>query len=265
MFLELPKDIQEKIYDMMHIKDRVNLNKALPTTDKITRTIKTNQQKDNKLRMTYYFFKKRKNKISIKNKIYHFIIKNIEDPTCQDIMNELFPPSNLSIQNTVELNPIFYKIEQELMNNIISEELFNKLPENVTYDNVSFLKDIIIKTNDFTVDSFKKMLAYPSALKVLKLIFSDNNIIFTIINYEKDAILELVLEYQDILGIKQSQINYVKRFEIATLFERKICIEIMIKHLQISYEIQQAWLECAIQNCNVELATWLMNDIGVLL
>jgi hypothetical protein len=273
MFLNLPSDIQENIYDRLHIKDRVKLNIALPRKDRITRTIKTNQKKDKELGMAYYFFKKRKDKVNVMSSIYRFVKKNIDDPTCGDILKDLHQKTVENKQTEeagesnqdINISMIISQIEEELENNNMPLNLFDKLPENIEYRHCSYLQDIILRSNRFSVDKIRQLINYPSALKLLRLVFSGYDIIFTIINYRDEGVLREVLENRDLLGITDSQIDYVRRKEIATIFDRKNCIEMIVKHIHVSYDVQQAWLEKALERCNIELAEWLMKDHSITL
>lgn len=91
MFLELPIAIQERVYDSLPMTDRRNLNIALGKR-RIVRTLHNNPEKDRKLAVVNYAFKKMTAQDVKKSKaISKFLMENMEDPTVKDIMKTYMP------------------------------------------------------------------------------------------------------------------------------------------------------------------------------
>jgi hypothetical protein len=77
--------------------------------------------------------------------------------------------------------------------------------------------------------------------------------------------LKVVVNNKETLDITNKQFDYIRNISIATIFEHKVYIELIIKYIHVSYDIEQLWLEKAIEKCDIDLAEWLMRDIGVAL
>jgi hypothetical protein len=259
MFLDLPNDLQENIFDRLHIKDRIKLNAAIPKASKITRTIKTDQRKDKKLGIAYHYFKKKKDKFTVCNNLCKFIQSNRDDPTCSEIVNELFP--NKSGNDSCDA--AVFTLQQDLSNNTINFETFDKLPEVLKFEQIIVLRNEILRSKKITFESFQKMIEYPSALNVLKQIFSGFDIFFHIVNETNEIILIDVLKHKDVLGINQAQYEHITSKTYASIFNRKQCMEMIIKYFNISYDVQQAWLEKAFESFDTETINWLMIQMGV--
>jgi hypothetical protein len=257
MFLDLPTDIQENIYDLLNIKDRINLNASLPKKKQIKKTIKTNAQNDKKLGLVYYFFKKKK-KINVNSNIYSFIQNNHNDPTCSEII------SNLSLKNNI-IYPITLQIHKELNANIVSYDTFDKIPDNIDECCIQNFRNIILYSNKVSSESFNKMIKHPSSLKLLKRLTAKYDLFFDLINQCCENTLIEILKNKEILEITEEQFSYIKTDTIAVIFSRKICCNLLIKYFNISYHIQQKWLEKSIEECNLEVTTWLMEEFNVLL
>ena len=87
MFLELPKEIRHRIYDMLEADDRVRLNMALPTGYKIGTTINTNANKTRKIGLVAYMLKRtRPDKLS--PAVAKLVLDNLADPTAARIADE---------------------------------------------------------------------------------------------------------------------------------------------------------------------------------
>lgn len=83
-FLQLPKDVQAEVYAKMHAQDRVKLNMTLPQQEKINTK---NKDKDDKLALATYYFKKRPN-AKITKFMHDFIKTHKDDPSIKEIINK---------------------------------------------------------------------------------------------------------------------------------------------------------------------------------
>lgn len=87
MFLELPSAIQERIYDTLHIRDRRSLNIAL-SKRRITKTVRTDMEKDRKLAALSYAMKKKGTwDVSRSRVMMDFIGQNLDDPTVAELVS----------------------------------------------------------------------------------------------------------------------------------------------------------------------------------
>ena len=261
MFLHLPAELREDIYDRLHIKDKTKLNMALPRQCRISKTIKTNPQRDMQIKMSYYFFKKRKDKLSFSSNIFQFINNNTDDTTCKEILQDLLPNGSFE-NNELKSSMILHQIEQEFSENIVTIEVFEQIGSD--HDIVK-LREIIIHAKNISLDSLQKLIDNPSSLNILKRVFSEYCILFTLVNHSNEKLLKYVVDNRDVLGVRDNQFEYICQKNIATIFERKNEIELMLKYIHIPYDVQQVWLEKAIERFDTKLADWLMTDLGIML
>lgn len=115
-FLELPKNVQEKIFESLHVRDRARLNIVLPQNQKLNSTTNTNYHKDRKLGVLVKSLKTQKVR-NISPEIMCFL-KSVQrkDPTTNDII-ELFPEvENVFAQenNKPDTELLTYKIQKKM-------------------------------------------------------------------------------------------------------------------------------------------------------
>jgi hypothetical protein len=55
----LPRECLEKVYDELHVHDRLRLNMALPRSQRVTSTLSTDTENDRRLAVAWIAMKKR--------------------------------------------------------------------------------------------------------------------------------------------------------------------------------------------------------------
>ena len=90
MFLDLPTELQHDIYDQLQADDRMRLNQALPKNARILKTTRTNAEKDRRLAVLAYSFRRGLvNPGLIPIAIVDFMKSDMEDPTVREICTRL--------------------------------------------------------------------------------------------------------------------------------------------------------------------------------
>lgn len=86
-FLDLPSDLQEMVYDKLHIADRAMLNAILPVDSRIVKTTQTDREKDRGLSVIHYLMMQRKMNIhNMSPSMIHFMTENQTDPTIAGVL-----------------------------------------------------------------------------------------------------------------------------------------------------------------------------------
>ena len=90
---DLPLSCVEKIYDELHVHDRLRMNMALPCAQRVTRTIKTDTANDRHLAVAWVAMKKRSSK-KLSRPIKALLTRNSGDPTVRAMVAELGVPTS---------------------------------------------------------------------------------------------------------------------------------------------------------------------------
>jgi hypothetical protein len=257
MFLDLPIELQEKIYDNLEITDRVNLNIALPRNSKIIKTTKTNKEKDKRIGLLNYYFKK-KNKIIPRSKIYDFVLNNKDDPTCKIIYNS-FTTENVNEKNNI----LLLKFEEELKDNKISNETLEELSSK-NYIITDIMINIFMKLSVVSIDTHVKLLNNAFGLKLYNILSINNSLFYYLIIYENENLLKFMIDKKDILELRIALFNNVKSTNLEYYYNINH-INLLIKYFDIEYIYLQRILEKSIENQCFTMSDYLMKEIGVLL
>jgi len=95
MFLDLPSNCKELVYDKLHVRDRIALNMALPRSERIVRTAKTCAVVDKRLAIVAKVVKRQPN-VKIGARVLEFLTRHRDDPTVLELVREkqVVLPSN---------------------------------------------------------------------------------------------------------------------------------------------------------------------------
>lgn len=250
MFTDLPRDIQENIFQRLKPEDRIKMKLALPKTSNLY-----NKNKDKKLAVVSNYFKK--NRTNILNKkeyisplIIEFMNKYKTDHLVQKYRDEFgikdkIDPDNCDIVIAINNNLFSEDIEYKWSNpcNIIKAFYIKGTPQ-------LFIK---LYNNKSIKDHF---IAYLKSYM--------DSILFNIIVYENDDLINFIIhgdyEFKNILQeYIDSSIIWNSESNILTIFYTKKQTQMVLKYFQISSDTLSKMIANAENNLNVDTWEFLMN------
>lgn len=257
MFLNLPVEIQNTVYDNLDIKHRAKLNMALPRTHTITHTLKTNPDKDKKLRYLSYMIEKKKYTHSnqLSRKCMEFISENQDDPTIKNICKDL----------NIVFNPdtSVMALITDITNNHVSPNTTYTIPEDTNLTHIQYVIAAFATPSTFDTLYWRNPTTSPViSEKLLKKRQADRSFFFELVNYcNSDLLKHLIARYAEeewlVFGI-----NYLK--DISQLFFFLGSIKCLCEIVKIPEEKKKQLLQSAIDQMDTEVADY-MTSIGTTL
>jgi hypothetical protein len=266
MFLNLPREIQEAVYDKLEIRDRVTLNIALPKTHTIKKTTRTDSVKDKRLGIAWYYFKKRKPSV-VPRYINELLLRYHDDPTAQDILNGLKQQQQNNISTTTNTQDAMVKqmsaltqLESDIVGKTVDASRVHLYPC-VPLDTTAKQRLLEAVATHSTPAILDKMIGIPVTHGILLAIFSQTHSLFTIINQGTKELMKHILAKQKALGITSAQLEYVP--QTLKLFCRLAPIKTIMEHFVVSVDIKKKALEYYIEMCWFDCAEYMMRECGV--
>jgi hypothetical protein len=260
MFLQLPKEIQEVIYDKLHVRDRVMLNVALPKEARIKRTIRTDKLRDKQIGMTWHYIMKRK-PARLSASMRMFLETHKQDPTVQELImqNKSAAPTAISAHDAA-----FDLLDDDLNKNSIQFDQLHRYPTawSLTYMQKCHLCNHIAYR--ITVPTMQAMIANEQTLQLLRgIIRGVENLFFNLINVRNEPVLEYILRHQIELEITDAQKRYVTRAETIAILCQPKQLAITFKHFDVPPSVKIQALERMMERCAFEGVEYMMSVQGV--
>lgn len=250
MFLDLPIDLQENIFQRLDAKDRVKMKLALPKKNKIYKA-----DREIKLAITSSFIKKNRSRLlqkqsTLKPCIIEFLKSNINDITVKQYCDEFgitkdIDPKEDDLANAIQNNNVC--IEKEY---VISKDYFYN----------------IYKSKP---DTFTKLYINKSTQKYfIEFLHNDYQMfVFNLFNYENKELLQFVLngDYEfksDLKPYLDRAIEMIGTKMIGIFIKRKSTLQLIMSHLSISKETIVQLMEKAEEDFHVESWVFLMNHLA---
>lgn len=249
MFTELPRGVQEKIFDSLHVKDRAKLNMALPKPLKFTKTIKTSKDVDKKLGVIANAFKKNRIK-RVNGQLKSFLLKiNEDDPTIQDIVQQ-FP----------ELKPLY---KTKTSSSIIEQIRENNIQDLDDITNEE-LNDEIYTTivKHANVATFQALHDHKKTKAFIQLKCIDTpHFCLDLIFYSNTNLLEYMLSHEPYNMNKDKVLKYIVSMDLLKLLLMSFNREVFLKYFDVSKDLLENVYVNFIEEMNIEAAIAIDNYI----
>ena len=255
MFLDLPCDLQNKIYQCLKPKHRVVMKLVTPKNKSLWKN-----DRDRKLIVLQSFVKKHAEKLKRKelcfpHKMVEFMNDYKHDEYVKQIYTEYYgdtkeedKPSDilLDIKNHTVSKSKCYTITQNMRNDFLSAIYRQATP-------VIFLELLSNETTE--------------QLLVQHLLERSDTFIFNLVNNENESLLHFILfgEYPKKEQLKSAielAIRYMQKASIARIFVgsgRTISLKMLLKHFNLPSETIEAMIDKSQESFDVECALVLMN------
>ncbi len=252
-FLDLPKNVQEKVFEGLHVNDRVRFNIALPRHQKFKETTHTNNIKDKKLGVLVKSLKTRK-VTTLSPAIMCFLSTvSKDDPTIKDIC-DMFPETNHVFDSKS-------KYSEELLHHKIHKHL---LISNADIDAIMNYNscDILNALKVTSVEIFDSIYNHVKGKEFFeRYIFSANEnsfnmFIFSVICHGNVSLLEHILEKINVYGQTLKGVEEYMNTEciIILLGARNVTRQIMFKHFHINEDLLDKLYCHLVENMNIDSA-----------
>ena len=269
--IELPRDVQETIFDLLPPNDRLNLNLAVPKNNAFHKTIKTSQVHNKKLGVITYLLKKKKIK-TLPPAIIQFLLENAKDPYAQLLLDKM--AVKLDIKVSKYNNTQFAQIDilkNEIAANKLSDKsiaMFENARDDLYLSQMKSVIDVII--HSCTPHTFQVLMENEHARNFVKCHMFDtrDNIFFTLINMHNEELLKYITSnyhlWPDVNW--EEKLQYIQDPSIARIFlggygpSRIPQIRMLVECVHLPYSVQQLLLEISIQNLYMDVVEYLMND-----
>jgi len=271
MFLTLPRDLQEAIFDLLSPRDRIRLNCAIPKDSEIVKTTLTDKAVTKQLGVISYFIEKTNpNKLSSVTNV--FLMANARDPEALVVLRSVYPDSALINSWYPDANlkcPVMIHVEQlkkELLSGNVTDgsfEVFKMLL--VGQDEVNpACKEIVDTITCANPETFDKLVANEHANNFIKRFWFNihENMFFGLINTNREPLLRYITGNLDFWPDVDwhSRMEYVRSDTIVKIFAdggRVDAIKMIIEYISLPYVSQQRALRIAIENMKMPLAEYL--------
>lgn len=253
MFLELPRELQEHIYDKLEIDDRNALNQALPYSLQINKTIHTCKSMDRQLSAVWGVFKKKKPD-PIPHRLFQFMYSNRDDPTIRRIAKD----------NDIRFD---VKEKHELYDHVIQIELTDLIQRgNVA----AFLRYLLYHVSSLSYKMieaigrvvgmhgspaiFEAFRGLPQVEEHKDALFK--RIIFNAVNYENTSLLVHMTTHTCCEVVKG--LEYIRNPQISRIFAMSPeKVRLLLQYCDLSTDAKNAILEEAIDTFSVEVMMML--------
>lgn len=239
-FLDFPKNVQEKIYESLHVNDRVRLNIVLPRNNKMNITTNTNSSKDRKLGVLVKCLKNKKINQLSQPMMWFLKTVNENDPTTKDII-ELFPDTkNIFSSKSYENELLTYKI---LHKTSLTDDDIDEITK-------FECKDIIDVLKRTSPEIFDKISKHPKGSEFMKTnIFCERYnasidigvFIFTLIANCNANLLQYIIDKLPEYGLskesKSIQDFVLADFSVICIGEDSKCRKLLFQHFDISKDV----------------------------
>lgn len=218
MFLELPTAIQERIYDTLNIRDRRSLNIAL-SKRRITKTIRTDMEKDRKLAALSYAMKRKgKWDVSRSRVMMDFIGQNLDDPTVAEL-----------VSSDQGVNLVTTKIKNAVSTGS-SDDLEGVSGDPVPPFDYPLILDVLARHGTpATYDACLKHACLPGFKQYVSSAGTQYNLVFNTVNYMNRPLVEYLISQEEMC----EGCAYFMRPEIASIFVPRLDATRMILQLFI--------------------------------
>lgn len=276
MFLDLPIELQHKIYDELEIEERMKLNSVLTSERRIKQTTKTNEKLDKELAMVAYLFKKKKVKPNtMSHKLQTFITSNKDDPTVQRLLRE--DPeltTTTSATGVIFMNDFFRGLVHKLIEDNYTESDTFAITDDIAKQSAHFPNKAAFVSWcwDATLPKFTKMLNNMHLYKVFKVTVLKSTqyseyFMFNLINYQNTYLIRYILRdaytaFPEDQELWMSLVTCVKSCTFAEKFVGRLD-GIMLYHEEIGLSLsgREYLLQIAIEQCIFDVARYLI-EIG---
>ena len=252
MFLDLPIDLQENIFQRLDAKDRVKMKLALPKKNKIYKA-----DREIKLAITSSFIKKNRSRLlqkqsTLKPCIIEFLKSNIDDITVKQYCDEF--------GITKDIDPKENDLVNAIRNNTVCIE--NKY--------VTDINSFYFNLHESKPDTFTRLYINKSTQKYLiEYLYTDIFMfLFKLFNHQNRELLQFVLngDYEfksDLQPYLDMAIEKTKRFEVISIFTNsKSTLQLIMSHFSISKETIETLIKKAEEEFNVDSWVFLMNHLA---
>lgn len=259
LFEDLPTDLQEAIYDKLHITDRQTLNSVLHPKRRITKTIHTNQKKDKTLAALHAIFKKERNvNVSrIPDRIVHFIEEHSEDATIRQIIGSrhfsLFNKNNPYWQLAV--------FKHKMKHALVDDDIVRIMP--ILHDKKDAFSDVVKVMNHITPQAFDTLMGNEHIRQFMNDDIYAHDIqcmMFCVINHNNSALLDHILDKYRNEPFACTAMAYLQQPRILSILWRGGTSNTWQKHFTISHEVKRAILERAIENFDIDIIMEMSDD-----
>ena len=252
MFLLLPKNCQELIYENLDIIDRINLNNALPKDNKINKTINTNKESNKNILIISKLIKKNKiNKNKKSLKIVNFIKNNISDPIVKNIAKLLDinidnnNNNNLNNDNIIDIE----KLKNHIINDIFDENFIQSILNNMSLD--------VYKRKHYSYDIeyllclYLKPMNFYNYFNIFKNCIIDNKIFtFNCLNYGNYELFTYI--YNNLIDILNIDRNELENSIITLMGHQKNHRQFIWNNIELSDENKTIILNRMIEECDFD-------------
>lgn len=268
MFLELPRELQEAVYDKLSVRDRINLNLALPKAHTIKKTIRTDAAKDKRLGIAWYYVTKKK-PAHLPRYMQYWMERHSDDPTIQgiieDIKKKLLETQDMSQKELAQHAAAMLELENDIRNDSVDVSRAQLYPirEVLSYqDNQQLLGLLAAHGTPRVLD---KMIEIPVTQSILADLFSGKDVLFTFVNSMRsnDDALKHILANKEKFGIRDEHIEYITQPHLVKIFISFTSVKAIMENFIIPMDVKKQCLEKYIENCLFDCADYMMKEWGV--
>lgn len=252
-FVTLPKELQHEIYDKLEIEDRGNLNIAMPK-NAIRKTLKTDLDKDRKLRVIAHYMKRTGSRRYCYNNMIKFMLDNETDPTSKKLIREMSGEDNKGIFSPrmvyafLNGNVTYIK---ELKHTGVIEDID---VQTIVFEGFKFI------TSDFLRACEENNIAQNVLLNILSTTWNKNIVVFSLVYFSNEDGLKHLSERKDVYDLHESW-KYVTCPSVAVLFLTGTSVKLLFKYFDVDDVLKTHMLDYAYQMMNMNVIKALI-EVG---
>jgi hypothetical protein len=257
MFLDLPYDLQEYIYQKLGPKQRLKMRLVLPKDTKLW-----NAERDRKLLMLKKYIKKRKSDIQTKQKcLNQKVISYINKYKSDSYVKRYYVDFKCDESGTSQ-GLVF-----DIRNKRVKKEDTYTSHELSCIDSVE-VRNAIVQTD---IQTFSNLIDNPTLHTFIIKLLSDydfRGFMFGLVNYKNEELFKHILHshfngketlYQSI----QQGIEYLSDIRIASIFVNcTSSLKILTDNIKLSQETLNTLLDKSIENFDIEPTMLLMRIVN---